>query len=338
MAAFSSSSLVRSLEERVQRDEGKRGIAALITPHQLYPAAMSLLQQRSIAILSGFPCLIDENPPTETDGILGTIAIAKALVGINKRVVIVTDECNELPFLAAAGQSGLKASQFRLESFPGRGTFNADDLNRLQSLSSTIDAVVAIERAGPSADGSCRTMRARDMTRLIAPLEVLITDPLVEEGFVSVGIGDGGNEVGMGKIYDTIISSKISNAETIANVVPTDHLLVASVSDWGGYALAASLAACALETDCITATPYSWLDDEDIPVFISSRRVFASRQEAISACMYSADDIIRICQASIDAGAKDGITGKQELSVDGMPLDVSIQVLQELVQIVLGSE
>jgi hypothetical protein len=49
----------------------------------------------------------------------------------------------------------------------------------------------------------------------------------------SVGIGDGGNEVGMGKILDTILQSSIPNASSIACIVPTDHLIVASVSNWG---------------------------------------------------------------------------------------------------------
>jgi hypothetical protein len=135
----------------------------------------------------------------------------------------------------------------------------------------SIDTVVAIERAGPSPDGSYRTMRGRDMTPIVAPLELLInggedfedndeyepqegspirggisgdvsspsaiaskTSPSVSAPRPrSVGIGDGGNEVGMGKILDTILQSSIPNASSIACIVPTDHLIVASVSNWG---------------------------------------------------------------------------------------------------------
>jgi hypothetical protein len=42
----------------------------------------------------------------------------------------------------------------------------------------------------------------------------------------------------MGKVYPKILSSSIANREHIACIVPTDHLLVCSVSNWGGYALA----------------------------------------------------------------------------------------------------
>ena len=61
-------------------------------------------------------------------------------------------------------------------------------------------------------------------------------------------IGDGGNEIGMGKIHSRVIASSITNAAEIACVVPTDHLLVCSVSNWGGYALAAAAAV----VDCAT--------------------------------------------------------------------------------------
>jgi hypothetical protein len=49
----------------------------------------------------------------------------------------------------------------------------------------------------------------------------------------------------MGKVYHKILASSIANKEQIACIVPTEHLLVCSVSNWGGYALAAALAAVA---------------------------------------------------------------------------------------------
>ncbi len=46
----------------------------------------------------------------------------------------------------------------------------------------------------------------------------------------------------MGKVYDKIQRSSIANAKEIACIVPTDHLIITSVSNWGGYALAAATA------------------------------------------------------------------------------------------------
>jgi hypothetical protein len=58
----------------------------------------------------------------------------------------------------------------------------------------------------------------------------------------TIGIGDGGNEIGMGKIPVEIIERNIPNGRQIACRVPTHHLIVAGISNWGGYALAAGVA------------------------------------------------------------------------------------------------
>ena len=54
------------------------------------------------------------------------------------------------------------------------------------------------------------------------------------------GIGDGGNELGMGKVKD-IIHRDIPNGPTIACAITSGYLLTAGVSNWGGYALATAL-------------------------------------------------------------------------------------------------
>ncbi len=46
----------------------------------------------------------------------------------------------------------------------------------------------------------------------------------------------------MGKIPETVIDRNIPNGGQIACRVPTDHLIVAGVSNWGAYALAAGVA------------------------------------------------------------------------------------------------
>ena len=56
----------------------------------------------------------------------------------------------------------------------------------------------------------------------------------------SIGVGDGGNELGMGKVLDRIIRD-VSHGETIACVTAADYLITAGVSNWGGYAVAVAL-------------------------------------------------------------------------------------------------
>jgi len=112
------------------------------------------------------------------------------MLAVGKEVVLVTDECNEECVLAAAAASGLCSlypETFTLESFPGVGTgqglpseFDDSDNSRLEKLGETIQLVVAIERAGPSSDGTYRTMRGRDMTPLLGK---------------SVGVGEITNDI-----------------------------------------------------------------------------------------------------------------------------------------------
>jgi hypothetical protein len=85
----------------------------------------------------------------------------------------------------------------------------------------------------------CHNMRGRDVTAhhgdLAAPFEVR------PQGLTTIGIGDGGNEVGMGKVPWDVVRRNIPDGGRIACRVPTDHLIVAGVSNWGAYALAAGV-------------------------------------------------------------------------------------------------
>ena len=195
----------------------------------------------------------------------------------------------------------------------------------------SVDTVVAIERTGPSADGTYRTMKGYDMTHLIAPLELLFiggqdfddneesNDILFANRPKTVGIGDGGNEVGMGKVLHKILPSSIPNAMEIACIVPSDHLIVASVSNWGGYALAAATAVLSC--------------NHDLSVSFDSK----STRETVFNCLPSSEKETELCQRLIDAGARDGVTKLQEMSVDGMPLSKSLEILEEIRKIAIYS-
>ena len=55
---------------------------------ELYNAANSLLTCHNIIIITGFPCNLEHKPPTETDGPLGAVAIARSLVALGKKVTL----------------------------------------------------------------------------------------------------------------------------------------------------------------------------------------------------------------------------------------------------------
>jgi hypothetical protein len=207
----------------------------------------------------------------------------------------------------------------------------------------SLDAVIAIERSGPAADGICRTMKGFDMNHLVAPLELLLSPPGATENgedefdslepqnlslpLTTIGIGDGGNEVGMGKIYDTITGSLITNAQQIACTVTADHLLVCSVSNWGGYALAAAFALVTQENQA-TATSLSATVSRDGNGIVDL--------EWLQNSLPSEEEQRQGCVALVAAGARDGITKTQELFIDGMPLETSLLVLREIREIALG--
>ena len=175
------------------------------------------------------------------------------------------------------------------------------------------------------------------MNHLVAPLELLFTPPEATEDdddefgsqspnlslpLTTIGIGDGGNEVGMGKIYDTITASSIPNAQQIACSVAADHLLVCSVSNWGGYALATAFALVAHENQVTAVSTTESSGNENL--------------EWLQNSLPSEEEQRQGCVALVAAGARDGITKTQELFVDGMPLETSLLVLRDIREIALG--
>ena len=94
--------------------------------------------------------------------------------------------------------------------------------------------LISIERCGRTKDDTYLNMRSRDISGQTAR-----TDYLFDGSVPSVGIGDGGNEIGMGNLEEIIAGvDTLPDLPTIATV---DRLVIASVSNWGGYGLVAAL-------------------------------------------------------------------------------------------------
>ena len=79
-------------------------------------------------------------------------------------------------------------------------------------------------------------MRGRSIRPQTAPCDLLFT--LSAGKIPSIGVGDGGNEIGMGCLAD-LIAQKLT---LIPCVVKVDHPIIATVSNWGGYGLCAAMA------------------------------------------------------------------------------------------------
>ena len=177
--------------------------------------AATLLNQpgRTVLIGTGFPVA----GTFETDGPVGAIAIYRMLQQLGVQPVLV---CGD-PLLSVLD------GHFQVEAFP----LGIDGQLRAAQLLAQYQpaAVLCIERPGQAADGRYYNMRHEDISAKVADLDALMrlaTCP-------TVGIGDGGNEIGMGKIIDTIRALDIRPAVTSCS-----ELIVADVSNWAAYGLA----------------------------------------------------------------------------------------------------
>ena len=162
---------------------------------------------------------------------------------------------------------------------------------------------------------------------------------LVPASVQSIGIGDGGNEVGMGKVLKRILASKrIGKAEHIACCTSTTWLLAASVSNWGGYALSCALAVVAAEAaeakvekgnnEAVNGFGDMMRNRDDGGGREGGRR--RRREEWVEQLVVTETQDQKVLEAIVVAGARDGITGERKAWVDGMPGEVSLAMLREL--------
>jgi hypothetical protein len=116
----------------------------------------------------------------------------------------------------------------------------------------------------------------------------------------TIGVGDGGNEIGMGKFPWSVLREaiRVGPAAHTACRVATDHAIVAGVSNWGAYALALGVAVLRGKTE--------------------------------SAAHWTIAEQAKLIERMVAAGAVDGVTKQRTASVDGLSLDEYLAVLKEL--------
>lgn len=193
-------------------------LRAVLQPGYLLRAAQMLAQSQRILIGTGFPV----GDTFETDGPLGAIALYDALQTLGKDPVIAC--ANPLADALDGDYRVLRITAFDVAQ--GRRDA-ARDL-----AAGNYDAVVSIERPGLADDDHYYNMRGED----ISPRCGVFDFHLLQATCPTIGIGDGGNEIGMGKIADAVAALDIRGATTTC-----DELLVADVSNWGAYGLIAVL-------------------------------------------------------------------------------------------------
>ncbi|MDC3378812.1 DUF4392 domain-containing protein [Planctomycetota bacterium] len=267
---------LHSLEALLRRDPGGRGVPALGQPGWLSAMSRALAAAHKVGIVTGYPAGPEAG---ETDGPPGAAALGAALSALGVNVTFVTDSLNA-PLLAA------------LEATPCVVLAAGQDANEVITQLGC-SHLVAIEVPARAVCGRRRSMRGEDITEWGGDLDALFPAARAA-GLVTCGIGDGGNEVGLGSLRERVIA-RVENGAAIASTVPTDHVLLAGVSTWGAYALVGALS------------------------------VQAGR-DLLPTAQTVRDQLERL----VAVGAKDGVTRLAEPTIDGLPLQTTLDFLADV--------
>ncbi len=275
--------MANSIEDLILQQD-KRGVAEL-RPHlpaDFCSQAASYIMDHpgDVVIVTGFYVLMTGTP--ETDGPPGAIAIGNALRALGRKVTYVTDSIC-LTALRDLAREDTEVLDFPITDVESSKQAAREILARLKP-----GLLISIERSGRTKDDTYLNMRDADISPNTGRL-----DYLFEEGIPSVGIGDGGNEIGMGNLADVIPTiDRLPNNPAIARV---DRLVVASVSNWGGYGLVAAL---------------SRLAGRNLLPTVEHERNLINRM--------------------VEIGVVDGTTGKAVPTVDNFTTDENAAVLEQL--------
>eukprot|EP00741_Cyanophora_paradoxa_P007620 tig00001177_g7370.t1 len=366
-------SAFEEIERIISADPGKRGITNLVRPGEFENACRQMISSKHIGIVTGF--YIWRCGAGETDGPPGAVAMANALVRLNRKVTLFTDRLNEPVVRACAEKMDLMGKIEDIAIFPcpedpnfvegdaldqfverllyapepgpaledgaeaAAGGDREGDGGRKRSPRENgyalparpagrseassppsgkkgrprhIDHLISIERVGPSHDGRCYNMRGEDITKYCGRTDRLFTlaKQRAAEGWDPIGtsgIGDGGNEIGMGRVSD-LVAQHVNHGERIRCAVATDSLIVAGVSNWGGYAVCAGLYVLAhLAVGGPPPNPFP------APSLLMQPKI---EEHLVDAAVYE--------------GAVDGAAGKRERSVDGLPMSEHARVIDAI--------
>lgn len=213
----------------------------------------------------------------ETDGPAGTFVLARALKALGYFPIILTDSlCKD--YFEPEGLEVIYVDQ----------NFDEIEAKKLLNLYKPV-GLISIERCGRNTQHDYANMRGISIKEHTAPIDVLFQ--LAYNRIPTVGIGDGGNEIGMGNLAFHIVDK----LEKIPCTVCVDKLVIATVSNWGAYGMTAYLSK-------IT-------NQKLLPPF---------------------DEIKNHISRTIELGCVDGVTKEHTLSVDGFPIEIEERIVKEL--------
>jgi D-glutamate cyclase len=239
----------------------------------------------------------------EGDGPIGTPFLARALaITREARPIVVTEPANVAALETVMRASGLQLASLEealevphktaVVPFPiADATAAREHAARLLDRVAP-DAVITIEKPSRNNDDRYHNGMVVEVTDVVARLDYLL-DQARERGALTIGFGDGGNEMGMGNIHD-VAAPTIPNGQTIAAVTGADVLVVAASASWGSYGVEACLAALA----------------------------------GMDHALHGEEMERRMLDATAMAGIVDPLTGMAEGWLDGVPPEVNYAIVR----------
>ncbi|ALD92893.1 hypothetical protein CR3_3706 [Cupriavidus gilardii CR3] len=226
----------------------------------------------------------------ETDGPPGTVALGAMLRAAGKRVSYIVDSANQPILEAALADMGQPLDSVHVFD---EHADSSSPVVRAMLEELRPDHVSSIELPGRTAAGTKHNMRGVNLDDFTPGIDAFLK-AAQEMGIGTSSVGDGGNEAGMGNVAAFV---PLAPAGTpIASVVRTDILVTASVSNWGAYAIGAALL----------------------------------RQLGKAHLMPTENQILSAIEASVHAGAVDGVSRQRVPTVDGFSPEVHAAVYRLL--------
>lgn len=278
----------KKLDEAMRYDPGNRGLLANAPANPLDRLQEALQEIAGVVILTGFPVRLGlHNFTGETDGPLGAANLAFAFESIGVPVWLLTDEEAYWVVNAAVTRRGCKCRPLMLPKY------EADEFIAAQLDAIKPSHVLTIERPGKARDGHYHNMRGGIIDAMFVDASSII-EAARERGITTISIGDGGNEIGMGALAETI-EKYVPHGEAICAREVADIALISGVSNWWGWGVSALL----------------------------------SRMYGIN--LLPSDDMERgMLHEMVLAGSVDGCTKKTEETVDNLPMEVHLGVLSNV--------
>ena len=298
----------RVVGRRVRRDISRLTAAA---KGDLAGAARSIAAHEAphVGIICGFFVRHAEPPSPETDGLNGMAQLAAGLTEAGMRVTVITD---------APCAKAVWAATRALPVAVDLEIVNVDDAavrglrSRLETADHPLTHLVAIERCSLAVDGRPYREHGWDIADDTAALDLLYEDEGWTAPWTTIGIGDGGNEIGMGKLPRQILEEDIPNGPLVAARTRADHAIVAGVANWGAYGLLGAVAA----------------SRPDLAPRLLEHFTAQFEHEVLEAA-------VQVGQA-IDDSRVDR-PGRLQMTIDRLPLEDHVRVIDDIRAVVAGT-